>query len=114
MIIDTIVSIALKNCIEKYDIRRLSVFDINNISMYFETIHVRNINNNEFEFKVKCPICGEEHCYNCKIDNLIRGTMVIGGCEKIGVPILFIGKNEKVEEKINKYKEVNKKIYAMF
>lgn len=114
MIIDTVVSIAFKNCVDKYDIKRFSIFNINDISMHFETIQVKRNNDNEFEFKVKCPICGEEHYYNYKIDNLIKETMVIGGCEKIGVPIFFIGKREKVEEKINKYEEVNKKIYAMF
>ncbi|MPN27628.1 hypothetical protein SDC9_175062 [bioreactor metagenome] len=39
--------------------------------------------------------------------------MVIGGCEKTGLPIFFIGKIDKVEEQVNKYRETRKEIYAM-
>ncbi|MCY6369839.1 hypothetical protein [Clostridium ganghwense] len=111
---DTIVSVAFKNCVGQYDLKRVSIFEITNISKYFELVNIKCTNNKEIEFQVKCPICGEYHYYTYRIGDFIKTTMVIGGCEKVGLPIFFIGKTEKVEEKINKYNEVNKEIYAMF
>lgn len=113
MVIDSVISVAFKNYIGQYDLKRLSIFDITSMSKYFELVNGVCTNNKEIEVKVKCPICGEYHYYTYGISELIKGAMVIGGCEKIGSPVFFIGKTEKVEEKINKYIEVNKKIYAM-
>lgn len=113
MVIDSVISVAFKNYIGQYDLKKLSIFEITSMSKYFELVNGVCTNNKEIEVKVKCPICGECHCYIYGISELIKGTMVIGGCEKVGSPIFFIGKTEKVEEKINKYIEVNKKIYAM-
>lgn len=113
MVMDSVISVAFKNHIGQYDLKRLSIFEIRSMSKYFELVNGVYTNNKEIEVKIKCPICGEYHCYAYRISDLIKGTMVIGGCEKVGSPVFFIGKTEKVEEKINKYIEVNKKIYAM-
>ncbi|MCY6958763.1 hypothetical protein [Clostridium brassicae] len=114
MIINTVVSIAVKNSMAQYDIKRLYVFNLKDISKLFNNIDMKYIENNKIHLRIKCPICGEYHYYEYKINDLIQGTMMIGGCEKIGLPIIFLGKSEKVEEKVNKYKEINRNIYAMF
>lgn len=113
MLIDTVVSAAFKNSLGQYDIKRISIFNIADIYKYFNYIEVNCVSNREIQLKIKCPICGERHCYSYDITHLIKGSMAIGGCEKLGYPVFFIGNKEKVEEKINKYKEVNEKIYAM-
>ncbi|MCY6355503.1 hypothetical protein [Clostridium sp. ZS2-4] len=113
MFIDSVISVAFKNYSGQYDLKKISIFEIVDMSKYFDVVDTVYTNNKEIEVKVKCPICREYHYYTYKINELIKGAMVIGGCEKVGSPIFFIGKTEKVEEKINKYMEVNKKIYAM-
>lgn len=113
MLLDTIISIAFKNSLGQYDVKRISIFEINSISIYFNCSHVAWINNKEVEFKIECPICGECHYYYYNIMEFVKGSMIIGGCEKVGYPIFFIGNSEKVEEKINKYNEVNRNIYEM-
>nr|WP_272507503.1 hypothetical protein [Clostridium aestuarii] len=92
---------------------RLPVFKITNLPTYFSGLQINYIDSKEIQINVKCPICGECHNYTYNIVEFIKGTMIIGGCEKIGLPIFFIGNTEKVEQKINKYKEVNEKIHAM-
>ncbi|QGU94125.1 hypothetical protein GOM49_02295 [Clostridium bovifaecis] len=114
MLIDTVVSAAFKNSLGQYDIKRISIFNITDMYKYFNCIEVNSVLSREIQLKIKCPICEEHHYYCYDITHLIKGSMVIGGCEKLGYPVFFIGNKEKVEEKINKYKEVNEKIYAMF
>ncbi|WMJ79693.1 hypothetical protein RBU49_12545 [Clostridium sp. MB40-C1] len=114
MIIDTVVSIAIKNSMAQYDMKKIYIFNFKDIPKLFNNVDIKYIENNKINLRIKCPICGEYHCYEYKINSLIEGTMMIGGCEKIGLPIIFLGKSEKVEGKVNKYKEINKKIYAMF
>jgi len=109
-----VVSAAFKNSLGQYDVKRIYIFNIADINKYFKHIEINFFPKKEIHLNVKCPMCGEKHCYSYDIANIINGSMVIGGCENIGYPIFFIGDKEKVEEKINKYKEVNEKIYAMF
>jgi hypothetical protein len=114
LLIDTVVTAAFKNGLGQYDMKRIHIFNITDIDKYFKHIEAIFLSSREIQLNVKCPMCGENHYYSYDISHLINGSMVIGGCEKIGYPIFFIGDKEKVEEKINKYKEVNEKIYAMF
>ncbi|MGY0374340.1 hypothetical protein [Clostridium sp. JNZ J1-5] len=113
MLIDTLITAAFKNSLGQYDIKRLSVFEIANINKFFNNIECEKLKNKEIKIKIICPICGEYHHYVYNISDFIKRSMIIGGCEKIGLPLFFIGNTEKVEDKINKYKEVNRKIYAM-
>lgn len=113
MLVDTSITIAVKNCMAQYDMRKIDVFTLKYISLYFNDLYAECVCSKEIHLKIKCPICGEYHKYEYKIKNLTKGIICIGGCENIGSPIVFLGKSNKVEEKINKYKEVNKKIYVM-
>lgn len=113
MVIDTEISVVLKNYFGEYNVKRISIFDIDNIPKHFKNIKINRCNDIEIEFTVKCPLCDEIHSYIYNIYRFTKGNMCIGGCEKLGIPIFFIGSKEKVEEKINKYKEVIKKIHVM-
>lgn len=113
MLVDTLITVAFKNSFEQYNLRRISVFEITNIDLYFNIIECKKINKKELKILIKCPICGENHSYTYKFNDFIKRSMVIGGCEKLGLPVFYIGNREKVEEKINKYKEIRKEIYAM-
>ncbi|KEH97647.1 hypothetical protein [Clostridium massiliodielmoense] len=113
MIIDTEITIALKNPIGQYDMRRVSIFKINNIGNIFKFLEVIEVSKKQIGFRIQCPICGEYHYYTYKSMSFIKGSMTICGCEKLGDPIFFIGQKEKVEDKINKYREVNENIYEM-
>ncbi|AYF54160.1 hypothetical protein Z959_06300 [Clostridium novyi B str. ATCC 27606] len=113
MIIDTEVSIALKNSVGQYDMKRISIFKINKVTEIFKYIYLASVSKKEIQFKIKCSICGEYHYYSYDVMSFLRGSMTIGGCENLGYPIFFIGQKEKVEDKINKYREVNENIYVM-
>lgn len=113
MLVDTEVSAAFKNSLGQYEVKRMSIFSIADIHKYFIGLDIKCNFNGEMELKVKCPLCGEYHFYSYDIVSVIKGGMVIGGCEILGYPVFFIGNKKKIEEKINRYKEVNKKIQAM-
>jgi len=113
MLINGMVSLAFKNSLEQYDVERISLFNIVNINEYFPNINCTKTGSKEVGIKVKCPVCNDYHYYSYSINDFIKRTMVIGGCEKTGLPIFFIGKIDKVEEQVNKYRETKKEIYAM-
>lgn len=113
MLVESMISIAFKNSFEQYNVKRISLFNIVNVDKYFAAINCKKINSRDVEIRVKCPVCNEYHVYNYNVNDFIKRTMVIGGCEKTGLPIFFIGKTEKVEEQVNKYKEIREKLYAM-
>lgn len=113
MICNTNLCIAVKNELGQYETKNLTIFEINNIHEKYKNIELIENKNKEVKFKIKCPICNKYHYYNYSILSLMKNEMVIGGCELLGIPVFFIGNNEKVNERVNKYREINKKIYAM-
>lgn len=113
MLIDTTISVAFKNSLWQYEMAETSMFNLTDVDKWFTNVEINLKSFKEIQLKVKCPLCNDYHYYSYSVSQLKRSSMVIGGCERIGSPVFFIGNKEKVEEKINKYKEVNKKIYAM-
>jgi len=113
LIFDTNIAIALKNSSEEYKIEQLTIFEMESIKTKFPTLDV-NVNKfNEILIKVKCPLCGECHFYHYNIIELLKRNMVIGGCEQLALPVFLIGKNQKVIEKVNEYRQTIEKIYAL-
>jgi hypothetical protein len=113
MLLDTDVSIALKNFYGHYDINRFSLFETNRINECFASLEVKVKNNREVIFKIKCPVCGKDHCYRYGVNEFVRRKLIVGGCEALGEPLFYIGKYDKVNGKINQLKNVNSKVYAM-
>jgi len=113
MLLNTDVSIALKNFYGDYDINRFSLFETNRINENFISLKVKVQNNREIILMVKCPICGKEHYYKYSVNEFVRRKLIIGGCEALGEPLFYIGKYDKVSEKISQFRNINSRIYAM-
>lgn len=113
MLLDTDISIALKNHYGQYEIREISLFELDKIKNKFPNFEAKFNRNKEVNFRLKCPLCGEYHYYSYSINELLKRDMLIGGCEVFGMPIFFIGNGRKVHQRINKYNQINKSIYAM-
>jgi len=113
LLFNTGVSIAFKNACDQYEIEQFSLFEIEKVNSRFASMKVKNNRNKEIQFKVKCPLCGEEHHYNYSISEFVKRDMIIGGCEALGVPLFYIGDREKVDKRIKRYREISEELYAM-
>lgn len=113
MIFNTNISIAAKDSYGQYEIRELSIFNLEKVNANFPSFEIKPYKNKEVSFKVKCPLCGEYHHYNYSIVDFIKREMVMGGCETLRMPIFFIGNKLSIEKRINKQKETIRKAYAM-
>ncbi|MCB2289204.1 hypothetical protein LGK97_05430 [Clostridium sp. CS001] len=113
MIFDTNIAMALKNSNGEYKIEELTIFEFESINARFPSLNVEIKKGNEIIIRVKCPLCGEFHFYHYNVNELLKRNMVIGGCEQLGLPIFFIGKNEKVIQKVKEHRQTIKRIGAM-
>ncbi|GLC29384.1 hypothetical protein [Clostridium omnivorum] len=113
MIFNTDICIALKNLYGQYDVEDFSIFEMEKLARSFPSLEVKLVRNKEVSIKLKCPLCGEEHYYCYNLGDLVKRDMLIGGCEVLGMPLFFIGKKNVVMSRVKKYKEVNKKMYAL-
>jgi hypothetical protein len=113
LIFDTNIAMALKNSNGQYKVYQLTIFEIESINTRFPSLNLKVNKGNEIVIKVKCSLCGEDHFYHYNISELLKRNMVIGGCEELALPIFFIGKNQKVIEKVNDHRKTIEKIYAM-
>ncbi|KZL90069.1 hypothetical protein [Clostridium magnum] len=113
MLLNTDISIALKNFYGYYSVNRFSLFETNRINKDFTSLEVKVQNNREVIIKVKCPVCGKDHYYRYSVNEFVRRKLIVGGCEVLGEPLFYIGKYDKVNQKINQLKNVNRKLYAM-
>jgi hypothetical protein len=113
LIFDTDIAMALKDYNGQYKVCELTIFEIESINTRFPSLNIKVNKGNEIVIKVKCLLCGEEHSYHYNIKEILKRNMVIGGCEQLALPIFFIGKNQKVIEKVNEHRKTTEKIYAM-
>jgi len=113
LLCNTGISIAFKNSCDQYEIEQFSLFEVEKVNRRFTSMKVKINRNKEIQFKVKCPLCGEEHHYGYSIGEFIKRDMIIGGCEVLGVPLFYIGDGDKVGKRIKRYREISEELYAM-
>lgn len=113
MLLNTEISLALKNTSGQYEIKEFSLFEMDNVMKNIPSIDIHVNRSKEFSFRLTCPLCGEKHSYSYSISELFKREMVIGGCENLGMPLFFIGNNRKVHQRIKRFNEINKNISAM-
>lgn len=112
LVYSTDISIAFKDKLGLYKIKNITLFDLHTLSQLFPITDFK-MQDKEVNFSVKCPICDNNHLYRYTINEFIKKEMIIGGCEDIGKPIFVFGNQFKVLRFIDRYNEINKKIYAM-
>lgn len=105
--------IAFKDIKAQYEIEKFSLFQMGKVNKIFPSCEVKINNGKEMIVKIDCPLCGEQHYYKYNLFELLKREMVIGGCEIIGSPVFFIGGKEKIEERVNKYREINKELFEI-
>ena len=113
LIFNTNIAIALKDSSCEYKVCELTIFEIESINIKFPILNIKICEGKEILIDVKCSLYGEDHFYHYNINKLLKRNMVIGGCEQSALPIFLIGKNQKVIEKVNDYKQTIEKIYAL-
>ncbi len=113
MLYNTELKIAVKDIDNRYNSVDISIFELDSSRKHLPNFQSKIIKAKEIRVKVKCPICGECHESKYGLSDLIKKQMLIGGCEITGTPIYFVGTPLKVNKYINKYNEINNKIYAM-
>lgn len=113
MVFNTECSIALKNNLGQYYLKSFSIFEIDKIICELPSLEVIWSKKCDIYFKIKCPICGEDHYYKYNINEFMRREVVIGGCEITGIPIFYIGRDKNVYERVNRFNDMAKKISSI-
>ncbi|EDK35699.1 hypothetical protein [Clostridium kluyveri] len=113
MIFETNMGIAIKTLEGNYILKNFSAFNLNKINENSTSLNVSFLNNKILSLKIKCIFCENTHYYKYSIGELIRKDMIIGGCDMLGLPILYIGNCKIIENEILKHNKVNTRIYAM-
>lgn len=102
------VTIALKKLDNNYTIYNLNLFNLQYIDE--GNISINKIKNNALEFKVCCHLCEKEHIYIYSIKEIVKKDLIVLGCEKLGIPLVVLGKKEEVGKMIYPHNYVNYKI----
>lgn len=113
MLINSKISIALKNAYDQYEIKEISIFEMEKLKMAFPCIQINSIGHKQIIFTIKCPLCGEVHYFKYNINEFLKREVIIGGCETLGIPLFYIGNESKVNERINKVNEQKSDLLAM-
>jgi hypothetical protein len=113
VLINSQISIAIKNAYDKYEIKEISIFEIEKVKKYFSCVQIKTKGHREFSFTIKCPLCSEIHSYKYNINEFLKREVVIGGCETLGIPLFYIGNESKVHERIDKVNDQKSDIIAM-
>ncbi|WP_343770458.1 hypothetical protein [Clostridium malenominatum] len=113
MMLNFDLSIAIKDKSSKYNIANTSLFRLKQSCESFGEIFDVEINGGLISTSIICPICGDNHRYKFSLKKLINGTVAVGGCDKLGMPILYIGNGIEIRNKTWKYNNLNKEIYGL-
>ncbi|MEW9094474.1 MAG: hypothetical protein AB2417_05275 [Clostridiaceae bacterium] len=111
MILKPNVSIAFKGNNGKYVILNTSLFQFSQCVHVFDVVEKAETDGGILDISIICPICGDNHKYNFSYRKLINKGVSIGGCEKFGTPVLYIGNEKKIQDKILKYNNFHRDIY---
>lgn len=112
MILKPSVSIAIKGDNGKYVMVNTSLFQFSKCIHVFNVIEEAEIENGVLSIGIICPICGDNHKYSFSYRKLINKGVFIGGCEKFGTPVLYMGNEDKIQVKISKHNNSHKDIYG--
>ena len=106
LILNSEISIALKNYCGQFNLINFSIFEIGKINSRLDLLKVRLVKHNVLLFKINCPVCGNKHYYRYSICEFLKREILIGGCEVYGTPLFYIGNNKKIIKKVNTYNKV--------
>jgi hypothetical protein len=113
VLINSQISIAIKNAYDQYEIKEISIFEIEKLKKVLPCIQIKTKGHKDFNFTIRCPLCSEEHSFKYNINEFLKREVVIGGCETLGIPLFYIGNKSKVHERIDKVNEQKSDIIAM-
>lgn len=108
------ITIALKNDMIKYDIKEISIFKLSSLRRCeFKSIKNINIENKKLWLEILCPLCGKSHKYEYNIQEVLNSKLIVGGCKEIYIPLFYMGDKNKVLEKVKLFNRINNKVYAL-
>lgn len=111
--INSNITIALKNHMIKYEIREISIFKLSSLKYEFDSIKNVSIQDRQVCLEIVCPLCGRNHQYEYSIQEFLNSKLIVGGCKEIYIPLFYIGNHKKVIEKVKLFNSTNNKIYAL-
>ncbi|WP_097026598.1 hypothetical protein [Clostridium peptidivorans] len=111
--INSNITIALKNHMIKYEIRKVSIFKLSSLKYEINSIKNVIIENRQVCLEIVCPLCGQNHKYEYSIQEVLNSKLIVGGCKEIYIPLFYIGDQEKVLEKVKLFNSTNNKVYAL-
>lgn len=106
MIFNTEIAIAFKDEQGRYIKFNGTVFGLSGLIKRYHAAKIIFYRKKQIAFSVKCPICEEVHNYVYEIRDIVDKELIVGGCEKIGIPIFYIGKENGISDIIKKQHEV--------
>lgn len=112
MALSTSVIIAMKSKYGGYNIKEIAIFELGKENIIFDSLELK-FKNKKINIKFKCPICDKYHNFSYNIRDVYRREILIGGCETLGVPVILLGRADKVKYRLEKYVEINKKTYML-
>lgn len=112
--INSNITIALKNHMIKYKIREVSIFKLSSLKYEIDSIRNVSIESRQVCLEIACPLCAQNHRYEYSIQEVLNSKLIIGGCKEIYIPIFYIGDHKKVIEKVKLFNSTNNKVYALF
>lgn len=112
MVLSFDIVIAIKNDCGSYNIIQSSLFGLDSLFMNNTVINYKRQKNRDIVLKLICPLCGESHSYVCNFHEIINRNIIILGCKKLGMPIIYLGRPEIIYDRIQKYHRIHSTICA--
>ena len=105
MVIDTNYAIAFRSIYGNFDFNEATLFNLERDNEGVSNLRI-NTRNKEITIFIKCPICCKHHNYRYNLSEIINNTLIIGGCEEVGIPVFYLGNSSKVRQRISKYNQM--------